>query len=218
MSQIHYNTAVFQISSPTLALCPPDEGREVAFAGRSNAGKSSAINTLTRQSKLAKTSKTPGRTQLLNFFALNADASARLVDLPGYGFAKVNKKMKEEWQKHLSHYLQERDSLVGLVLLMDIRHPMQELDATMLNWAIDAELATHILLTKCDKLKKGPAQSTLLKLKEQLDANNLSDLVSVQMFSSLKKQGLGELKERLDRWYLQDLDQGVRNQANGASA
>lgn len=199
---LHYHNASYQISAPTLALCPADEGREVAFAGRSNAGKSSAINTLTRQSKLAKTSKTPGRTQMLNFFRLNPEASARLVDLPGYGFAKVNKKMKEEWQKHLSHYLQERESLVGLVLLMDIRHPMQELDTTMLNWAIDAELPTHILLTKADKLKKGPARDTELKLQKQLTENELDDLVTVQRFSSLKKEGLETLKARLNAWYL----------------
>ena len=127
---------------------------------RSNAGKSSAINTLTRTKGLARTSKTPGRTQLINFFELSN--GKRLVDLPGYGYAKVPIAMKREWDKHLAEYLQMRQSLAGLVLLMDIRHPLQEFDLQMLNWAAQAGLPVHILLTKSDKLKRGPAQSALL--------------------------------------------------------
>ena len=139
-----------------LAQCPNDDGCEIAFAGRSNAGKSSAINTLTRNKGLARTSKTPGRTQLINFFQL--DEGKRLVDLPGYGYAKVPIAMKRKWDKHLAEYLQLRQSLAGLILLMDIRHPLQEFDLQMLNWAAQAGLPVHILLTKSDKLKRGPAR------------------------------------------------------------
>ena len=195
---IQFNQAVYTQSAPSLRECPPEGGVEVAFAGRSNAGKSSAINTLTGITKLARTSKTPGRTQLINFFSLSE--KQHLVDLPGYGYAKVPKAMKEAWQRNLAEYLQKRESLVGMVLMMDIRRPMQEFDTMMLNWAIDIEMPVHILLTKADKLKKGPANSTLLKLKQHLEESQVTDLVSVQLFSSLKQTGLGELKTRLGRW------------------
>lgn len=188
----------FTQSAPTLAQCPPETGSEVAFAGRSNAGKSSAINTLTRNGKLARTSKTPGRTQLINFF--NITDSQRIVDLPGYGFAKVPKAMKERWDRHLSEYLHKRESLKGLVLLMDIRHPLQEFDTMMLNWAIEREMPVHILLTKADKLKKGPANNTLLAVQKELKAAQVDDLVSVQIFSSLKKAGLPQLEKTLCQW------------------
>ncbi|MGH1487709.1 MAG: ribosome biogenesis GTP-binding protein YihA/YsxC, partial [Cellvibrionaceae bacterium] len=154
-TQNPYKTAEFAQSAPDLARCPKEGGAEVAFAGRSNAGKSSAINTLTGNRKLARTSKTPGRTQLINYFKI--DDERYLVDLPGYGYAKVPMKMKREWDKNLSEYLRERQSLRGLILLMDIRRPMQEFDTMMLNWAVEAEMPVHILLTKMDKLKKGPA-------------------------------------------------------------
>lgn len=195
---LNFRKTAFTQSAPTLAECPEDIGAEVAFAGRSNAGKSSAINTLTENNKLARTSKTPGRTQLINFFAI--DEHRRLVDLPGYGYAKVALEKKKQWQKHLFHYLQERDCLKGLILLMDIRHPMQEYDTTMLNWAVDVNMPVHILLTKSDKLKAGPAKSTQLKIEEQLREANVDDLVSVQLFSSLKKKGLDQLKSRLTEW------------------
>ncbi|MCV6613807.1 MAG: ribosome biogenesis GTP-binding protein YihA/YsxC [Cellvibrionaceae bacterium] len=198
MGQINYSTAKFTQSAPSLAQCPADTGAEVAFAGRSNAGKSSAINTLCQNHKLARTSKTPGRTQLINFFALSEDQ--RLVDLPGYGFAKVPLAMKKQWQKHLSQYLAERVCLKGMVLMMDIRHPLQEFDTMMLNWAIEREMFVHILLTKADKLKKGPAQSTLLKLRKHLEAAEVDDLVSAQLFSSLKHSGIKELEKVLDGW------------------
>ena len=195
---ISFNQAKYLLSAPTIKQCPDDTGREVAFAGRSNAGKSSAINTLTNNSKLARTSKTPGRTQLLNFFTLSEDR--RLVDLPGYGFAKVPKAMKQAWDRNLAGYLQERQSLFGLVMLMDIRHPLQEYDWQMIRWASQAEMPVHLLLTKADKLKNGPAKSMLLSVQRELAKEGFSDNISIQTFSSLKKAGLEELKKTLNVW------------------
>ncbi|QJQ97316.1 ribosome biogenesis GTP-binding protein YihA/YsxC [Halomonas sp. PGE1] len=200
MARLNYQTARFLTSAPTLAQCPPDSGAEVAFAGRSNAGKSSAINTLTRQKALARTSKTPGRTQLINFFTLGEDADRRLVDLPGYGFAKVPEQVKLEWQRHLSDYLQRRASLRGLVLVMDVRHPLSEFDQTLLGWADDKAMPVHILLTKADKLKRGAAASALQQVRARL--REWEDLVSIQLFSSLKGQGVEEAHARLDAWLL----------------
>lgn len=195
---IDFRRAQFSRSAPSLVECPADEGAEVAFAGRSNAGKSSAINTLTGNSKLARTSKTPGRTQLLNFFDL--EQGKRLVDLPGYGYAKVPQDIKNRWQKNLFDYLQRRLSLRGLVLLMDIRHPLQDYDTQLINWAVEAEMPVHILLTKSDKLKSSQRKSTLLKVSQHLQAAGVNDLVSVQTFSSLKREGLEELVGTLNRW------------------
>jgi len=200
MARLHYPAARFLTSAPTLARCPDDRGAEVAFAGRSNAGKSSAINALTRQKALARTSKTPGRTQLINFFALGDDLERRLVDLPGYGFAKVPEKVKLEWQRHLSDYLQRRASLKGLVLVMDVRHPLSEFDQTMLGWADDQSMPVHILLTKADKLKRGAAASALQQVRSRL--REWEDLVTVQLFSALKGQGIEALETRLDAWLL----------------
>ncbi len=200
MARLNYQTARFLISAPTLAKCPVDDGAEVAFAGRSNAGKSSAINTLTRQNALARISKTPGRTQLINFFSLGDNLDRRLVDLPGYGYAKVPESVKLEWQRHLSDYLQRRASLKGLVLVMDVRHPLSEFDQTMLGWADAQEMPVHILLTKADKLKRGPAASALQQVRSRL--REWEDLVSIQLFSSLKGQGIEELEARLDAWLL----------------
>jgi len=200
MARLNYQTARFLTSAPTLAQCPPDSGAEVAFAGRSNAGKSSAINTLTRQKALARISKTPGRTQLINFFTLGDDVERRLVDLPGYGFAKVPEQVKLEWQRHLSDYLQRRASLRGLVLVMDVRHPLTEFDQTLLGWADDKGMRVHILLTKADKLKRGPAASALQQVRSRL--REWEDLVSIQLFSSLKGQGIEEAHARLDTWLL----------------
>lgn len=191
-----YRRARFLTSAAKLHQCPEDVGWEVAFAGRSNAGKSSAINSLTSNKKLAKTSKTPGRTQLINFFELSD--SQRLVDLPGYGFAKVPLAVKREWTKTLEYYLQRRESLRGLVLLMDIRRPMQEFDTQMLNWALSAGMPVRILLTKSDKLKRGPAKSTLLAVRK--DLKPYAELASVQLFSALKHEGHGELTQVLDAW------------------
>tara|TARA_R110001606_G_scaffold49122_4_gene124225 strand:- start:2245 stop:2883 length:639 start_codon:yes stop_codon:yes gene_type:complete len=196
--RLNYPTASFIISAPTLALCPDDTGAEVAFAGRSNAGKSSAINALTQQNALARTSRTPGRTQLINFFSVMNDESRRLVDLPGYGYAKVPESVKLEWQRHLAEYLRNRYSLRGLVLLMDVRHPLTEFDQMMLDYADQRAMPVHILLTKADKLKKGPASASLQKVRSRL--KEWEDLVSVQLFSSLKRDGVDTLSQKLNQW------------------
>lgn len=198
MTDIHFNKAAFTTSAPSIRQCPPEQGVEVAFAGRSNAGKSSAINTLTHNKKLARTSKTPGRTQLINFFGLSSNQ--RIVDLPGYGFAKVPKGMKDEWQRNLSEYLRERKCLQGLVLMMDIRHPLQKYDTMMLDWALEAGMPVHILLTKSDKLKRGPAQSTLLKIRKHIKDLGHAELATAQTFSSLNREGVDALKAKLNEW------------------
>ncbi|HEY6529120.1 MAG TPA: ribosome biogenesis GTP-binding protein YihA/YsxC [Cellvibrionaceae bacterium] len=200
--RVNFRQAQFLVSAPSLAQCPPESGVEVAFAGRSNAGKSSAINTLTDNGKLARTSKTPGRTQLINIFTLG-DESKRLVDLPGYGFAKVPLATKLQWQEHLAEYLYERRCLKGLVLLMDIRHPLQEFDQLMLGWAHKAAMPVHVLLTKSDKLNRGQTKTTLLQVSQYLRQNIYTN-ASVQTFSSLNKDGLGELEQTLTRWLLDE--------------
>jgi len=191
-----YRQALFLTSAAKLSQCPPDQGWEIAFAGRSNAGKSSAINSLTKNHKLARTSKTPGRTQLINFFTLSDQQ--RLVDLPGYGFAKVPQAVKREWTRLMEGYLQNRQSLRGLILLMDARHPLQPFDQQLLDWAVAASMSTHILLTKADKLKRGPAASCLLAVRKQLAEHE--GLVSVQLFSALKHSGHPELLAVLNHW------------------
>ena len=193
---LNFRKAAFLQSASAIENAPTDFGSEVAFAGRSNSGKSSAINTLTHQGKLARTSRTPGRTQLINFFSLSEHQ--RLVDLPGYGFAKVPLAVKKKWNQQLERYLQYRESLRGLVMLMDVRHPLTEPDRQMLSWAEAASMPVHILLTKADKLKRGPAQSTLLSVREELSTQ--SDLISVQLFSSLKRQGVDTLGRQLNNW------------------
>ena len=193
---LNFRKAAFLQSASAIENAPTDFGSEVAFAGRSNSGKSSAINTLTHQRKLARTSRTPGRTQLINFFSLSDHQ--RLVDLPGYGFAKVPLAVKKKWNQQLERYLQYRESLRGLVMLMDIRHPLTEPDRQMLSWAEAASMPVHILLTKADKLKRGPAQSTLLSVREELSTQ--SELISVQLFSSLKRQGVDTLGRQLNNW------------------
>jgi len=192
-----FSRAAFMRSAATLAQCPPDTGGEVAFAGRSNAGKSSAINRLTGNKGLTRISKTPGRTRLINFFSLGADT--RLVDLPGYGFAKVSKTMKEEWDRNLASYLQQRQSLRALVLLMDIRHPLQPVDWQMLHWATSSNLPVHVLLTKADKLNYGPAMATLLDVQKQLHSQRMAT-VSIQIFSAHKKLGVEQLAQQLLTW------------------
>jgi len=195
-SNVNFREACFIQSASEIENAPPDQGWEVAFAGRSNSGKSSAINALTGNRKLARTSRTPGRTQLINFFALSD--SQRLVDLPGYGFAKVPLAVKKKWNQQLERYLQYRESLRGLVMLMDIRHPLTDPDKQMLGWAVAASMPVHILLTKADKLKRGPAQNTLLSVRGELAAH--AELVSVQCFSSLKLQGVDELGKQINLW------------------
>jgi GTP-binding protein len=194
-----FRIARYVISAHQLKQLPKDRGIEVAIAGRSNAGKSSAINTLTDQRSLARTSKTPGRTQQIVIFEL--DEERRIADLPGYGYAKVPLKLKAHWRAVMERYFQTRQCLRGVVLVMDIRHPMREFDQQMLAWCDSAGLPCHILLTKADKLKRGPAQSTLLKIRR-----DLPDIASIQIFSSLKKTGLDELVDKLSGWYEYDDD------------
>jgi GTP-binding protein len=198
LSLADFRRARFITSASRLTQCPADEGAEVAFAGRSNAGKSSCINVLTDNRHLARTSKTPGRTQLINFFAIDGEAQQRLVDLPGYGYAKVSHATKEEWQLHLEDYLRHRKTLRGLVLLMDIRHPLKDFDCNMLDWAKDAGMAVHCVLTKADKLNRGPAQQELFRVRKLLAP--WGDRISVQLFSALSKQGAEELAGVLDNW------------------
>jgi GTP-binding protein len=192
-----YNQAVFLKSAARVDQLPSDTGFEVAFAGRSNAGKSSALNCLTGIKGLARTSKTPGRTQLINLFTVT-DEHHRLVDLPGYGYAKVSHTLKRDWQKNLAHYLEVRKSLRGLVLLMDIRHPLKDLDQTMIQWALARQLPIHILLTKADKLSRGQALQTLAQVRQHYAL--VSEYLSAQLFSSLKRQGVEELVCLMNRW------------------
>lgn len=192
-----YRTATFLKSAALVKQLPPDYGYEVAFAGRSNAGKSTALNTLTLQKRLARTSKTPGRTQLINLFTL--DESRRLIDLPGYGYAEVPIKVKEEWQRTLAQYIATRSCLRGIVLLMDCRHPLQDSDQKLIKQLLPRQLPIHILLTKADKLSRGGAQNCLIQVRNHF--KELTDQVSVQTFSSLKHEGVEELIRQLDRWY-----------------
>jgi len=191
----YYRKAHFLISAGS-AVQFPKQGREVAFAGRSNAGKSSAINTLCDNKGLARTSKTPGRTRLVNFFEL--DEERRLVDLPGYGFAKVPVAVKNEWEKLMTEYLSEQQALAGLVIIMDIRHPLNENDWQMLRWCHHFQLPAHILLTKADKIKRGAQQSSKLQTVKQLRDADIN--ATVQTFSALKKTGLTELVAKLNDW------------------
>lgn len=191
-----YSKAVFIKSAARVDQLPADIGYEVAFAGRSNAGKSSALNCLTNIKNLARTSKTPGRTQLINLFSL--DEERRLVDLPGYGYAKVALQVKLEWQKNLAHYLEVRNSLKGLILLMDIRHPLKDLDQMMIDWALNRQLPVHILLTKSDKLSRSDVKNCVLKVRKHYDL--AKHLITVQSFSSLKKDGVDELITQLNQW------------------
>jgi GTP-binding protein len=193
---IQFEQAQFLTSVPEQRLAPADSGAEVAFAGRSNAGKSSALNCITRQHGLARTSKTPGRTQQINFFDLGDNR--RLVDLPGYGYAKVPHALKERWQHHLAEYLRVRQSLRGLILLMDCRHPLTDYDQQMLRWCADAGLPVHVLLTKADKLKRGPANNALLSVRKQLPGWH--PYASVQLFSALHNSGVDTAREVLTDW------------------
>ena len=196
MSEL-YRSAHYTVSATQLSQLPPDLGYEVAFAGRSNAGKSSAINTITGIKALARISKTPGRTQMINFFHL--DDERALVDLPGYGYAKVPEKMKLKWQATLSKYLETRQSLRGLMLMMNIRHPLKNFDLQMLGWAKQAELPIHILLTKSDKLGRGAGGNALQQVRKELKEAGLE--ASVQLFSSLNHQGRDEAIQVLDEWF-----------------
>ncbi len=196
----NYQIVKYMLGADNLRQLPDDTGIEVAFAGRSNAGKSSALNRLTGQRSLARTSKTPGRTQLINLFSL-VDG-CRLVDLPGYGFARVSRSVKEHWQKTLSLYLQERQSLKALVILMDIRHPCKEMDLSMINWALSANLDVLVLLSKSDKMKLGARKDSQRKVKKLLTETMASSKnLQIAVFSALKGEGAEILREFLDRQF-----------------
>jgi len=204
--KIHFQKARFLISAPDIRHLdkhlPAENGSEIAFAGRSNAGKSSALNRLTKQKNLARTSKTPGRTQLINVFEI--EEGKRLIDLPGYGFAKVPLAMKLKWQNSLSEYLQKRESLKGLVVLMDIRHPFKDLDQQLIYWAIDADIPVLALLTKADKLKPSARKLTLLKMREE--AKRFDSNIQVELFSSLRGLGVDALEKKITAWYALDAE------------
>ncbi len=195
-----YTRAIFLKSIAELTALPEDSGIEVAFAGRSNAGKSSALNTITGVKALAKTSKTPGRTQLINFFSLGDIEDNRfLVDLPGYGYAKVAASIKKHWEEILNQYISTRDSLKGIMLVIDIRHPLKQNDLQMIEWCTYQQHNIHILLTKADKLTKNHANKALFDVEKNL--KKYGDLVSVQKFSAVTKEGLTEAHNKLDLWF-----------------
>ncbi len=210
-AKIHYQNTHFITSAPDIRHMPADEGIEIAFAGRSNAGKSSALNRLTNQRSLAKTSKTPGRTQLINLFKV--DENCHIVDLPGYGFAQVPLEMKKKWQKSLGEYLQKRECLKGLVVLMDIRHPMKDLDQQMIYWAVDSGIPVQVLLTKADKLKSGARKATLLKIRES--SIGFGGDVQVDVFSSLKGIGVDQLRAKLDTWFAPEFEMAEADEEAG---
>ncbi len=196
---IMLSKASFMLSAALPKQFPDDAGCEVAFVGRSNAGKSSALNAITGQKQLARTSKTPGRTQLVNFF--QCASQQRLVDLPGYGFAKAPQAEKAKWDRLVEAYLSHRACLQAVVLLMDIRHPLKEIDKTIIDWATQSQLQLHILLTKADKLKFGRAKQTLLAVSQAINWLE-SDKIVVQLFSANSQQGLDELQAAIAK-YLQ---------------
>lgn len=193
----NYHKTHFVTSAPDINHLPSDFGIEIAFAGRSNAGKSSALNTLTNQKNLARTSKTPGRTQLINLFCV--EEHLHLVDLPGYGYAEVPEEMKRKWQRALGEYLQKRECLRGLVVLMDIRHPLKDLDQQMIQWAVDVNLPVLLLLTKADKLASGARKAQLNMVREAILP--FQGDIQVEAFSSLKKIGVDKLRIKLDEWF-----------------
>jgi GTP-binding protein len=199
-SRIDFRRAKFLISAPDIAhldqYLPGDIGVEIAFAGRSNAGKSSALNALTEQKSLARTSKTPGRTQLINVFQLDDDR--RLVDLPGYGFAQVPLALKNKWQQALGEYLQKRACLSGVVVLMDIRHPLKDLDMQMIEWAVLSNIPVLALLTKSDKLTQSVKMKTVNDVRAAL--KSFGDKVQVETLSSLKGTGKPKVLSILNDW------------------
>ena len=196
---LNYAKTHFILSAPDITHLPIDTGVEIAFAGRSNAGKSSALNTLTNQKALARTSKTPGRTQLINLFEV--EEKCRLVDLPGYGYAQVPEAIKRKWQKSLGEYLQKRESLKGLIVLMDIRHPLKDLDQQMIEWAVSVNIPVMLLLTKADKLASGAQKKQVNMVKEAILP--FQGDITVAPFSSPKRVGLEALKQKLDEWFSQ---------------
>jgi len=194
-----YRQARFHIGVADLLQLPPDDTEEVAVAGRSNAGKSSALNAITDQRALARTSKTPGRTQQINYFALQDNRY--LVDLPGYGYARVPPDISRRWLRAIGDYLHKRRSLRGLIIVMDVRHPLKEFDCQLLDWCFEAELPVHVLLSKADKLSRGAAAATLQQVRRRFNEAYPEDSrPTAQLFSALKKTGLDEVHRRLDAW------------------
>lgn len=196
MQKFDFNSTRFNRSASDVAQLETDSGAEIAFIGRSNAGKSSVLNTLCNNKNLARTSKTPGRTQLINVFDIYPDY--RLVDLPGYGFAKVTKAQQRSWEIMLQNYFCDRKSLLGLVIVLDIRHLLKPTDEQMLLWALENQLNVHLLLNKADKLSNNGKNQAIAKLKQSLDSN---DFISHQCFSALKKQGVEQLATVLKAWF-----------------
>ena len=191
--------ATYLLAAHNPRQLPPDGGWEVAFAGRSNAGKSTALNALCRQNALARVSKTPGRTQQLVYFAIPPHENHYLVDLPGYGYAKVPKDLQAHWQQFLDGWFTTRQALRGLVVVMDIRHPLTEYDRQMLGYAVRRGLPAHALLTKADKLGRGAQGNTLLAVRKDLAAT-YGDTVGVQVFSGESKLGVDEARAVVNRW------------------
>ena len=191
--------AQYLLAAHTPRQLPPDGGFEVAFAGRSNAGKSSALNALCQQNALARVSKTPGRTQQLVYFALPPHEDKYLVDLPGYGYAKVPQDLQAHWQAFIADYFETRQALRGLVVVMDIRHPLKDYDRQMLGYAVRRGLPAHAILTKADKLGRGAAGNTLQAVRLEL-SQAFGDSVSVQVFSGEKKTGVDDLRAVVARW------------------
>lgn len=197
---MNYRDAKYIMGAAKVSQLPEDVGIEVAFAGRSNAGKSSALNTLADHKGLARVSKTPGRTQLINLFDLGDNK--RLVDLPGYGYAKVSEKVKKQWQGEMEEYLNTRECLGGIILLVDSRHDLKEFDTLMIEMAISFDLNLHILLTKADKLNNKEKAQANKMIESFLNTFISTDKISYQLFSSLNKMGLDKLQQKLDSWYI----------------
>jgi len=193
----HYQKAYFLLSVADVKQLPPDHGIEVAMVGRSNAGKSSVLNRITQNKGLARVSKTPGRTQMVNIFVL--DEHRRIADLPGYGYAKAPLSEKKKWQKTVDAYIADRQCLTGLILVMDIRHPFKEMDVQLLEYCDHRGLRVHLLLNKADKLSKNQVVKTLQEVKASLTRYRNS--VTFQVFSALKGTGVKELHLLLDQWY-----------------
>ena len=195
--KLNYHKTHFLTSAPNLKSLPEDSGIEIAFAGRSNAGKSTALNALTNQKNLARTSKTPGRTQLINLFEV--EPQCKLVDLPGYGYAAVPEQMKQQWQYALGEYLQKRECLAGIIGLMDIRHPLKDLDQQMIEWAVSADLPILLLLTKADKLSQSERSKQVKMVREAI--LSFQGDIQVEAFSALKRTGIDRLAAKLDSWF-----------------
>ena len=195
--KLNYHKTHFLTSAPNLKSLPEDGGIEIAFAGRSNAGKSTALNALTNQKNLARTSKTPGRTQLINLFEV--EPQCKLVDLPGYGYAAVPEQMKQQWQYALGEYLQKRECLAGIIVLMDIRHPLKDLDQQMIEWAVSADLPILLLLTKADKLSQSERSKQVKMVREAILP--FQGDIQVEAFSALNRAGIDRLAAKLDSWF-----------------